>query len=48
MFDALDMLFIKLGIDKSIDRNGADVPELEIQKKYLQLLRERERERLVY
>jgi hypothetical protein len=42
MFDALDMLFIKLGIDKSTDRNGADIPELEIQKKYLQLLRERD------
>ncbi len=40
MFDALDMLFIKLGINKSIDRNGADIPELDTQKHYLQLLRE--------
>ena len=39
MFDALDMLFIKLGINKSIDRNGADIPELNIQKEYLNLLR---------
>jgi hypothetical protein len=40
MFDALDMLFIKLGINKSIDRNGEDIPELNIQKEYLILLRE--------
>ena len=40
MFDALDMLFIKLGINKSIDRNGVDIPELNIQKEYLNLLRE--------
>jgi len=40
MFDALDMLFIKLGINKSIDRNGDDIPELNIQKEYLILLRE--------
>ncbi len=40
MFDALDMLFIKLGINKSIDRNGVDIPELNIQKEYLILLRE--------
>ena len=39
MFDALDMLFIKLGINKSIDRNGDDIPELNIQKEYLNLLR---------
>jgi len=39
MFDALDMLFIKLGINKSIDRNGVDIPELNIQKEYLNLLR---------
>jgi hypothetical protein len=39
MFDALDMLFIKLGINKSIDRSGIDIPEINIQKKYLQLLR---------
>ncbi len=38
MFDALDMLFIKLGINKSIDRNGDDIPELNIQKEYLNLL----------
>ncbi len=39
MFDALDMLFIKLGINNSIDRNGADIPELNIQKEYLNLLK---------
>ena len=38
MFDALDMLFIKLGINKSVDRNRADIPELNIQKEYLNLL----------
>ena len=40
MFEALDMLFIKLGINNSIDRNGVDIPELNIQKEYLILLRE--------
>ena len=39
MFDALDLFFIKLGINKSIDRNKVDIPELNIQKEYLQLLR---------
>ncbi len=39
MFDALDMLFLKLGINKSIDRDEADIPELNIQKEYLNLLR---------
>jgi hypothetical protein len=39
MFDALDLFFIKLGIKKSIDRNKVDIPELNIQKEYLQLLR---------
>jgi hypothetical protein len=39
MFDALDMFFIKLGINNSIDRNGVDIPEINTQKKYLQLLR---------
>jgi len=40
MFDALDMLFVKLGVNKSIDRNGDDIPELNIQKEYLNLLRD--------
>jgi hypothetical protein len=39
MFDALDMFFIKLGINKSLDRNKVGIPELNIQKEYLQLLR---------
>jgi len=39
MFDALNMLFIKLGINNSIIRNGKEVPELDIQKEYLDLLR---------
>ncbi len=39
MFDALNMLFIKLGINNSIIRNGKEVPELDIQKEYLNLLR---------
>jgi Glycosyl transferase family 2 len=40
MFDALDMFFIKLGINNSINRNGKNVPELDIQKEYLNLLRD--------
>jgi hypothetical protein len=40
MFDALDMIFIKLEINNTINRNGKDIPELEIQKQYLCLLRE--------
>ncbi|MCH6574806.1 MAG: hypothetical protein IH795_06325 [Bacteroidetes bacterium] len=39
MFDALDMFFIKLEINKFIDRDGVDIPEINIQKQYLQLLR---------
>jgi len=39
MFDALDMFFIKLEINKIIDREGVDIPEINIQKEYLQLLR---------
>ncbi|MGB5892729.1 MAG: glycosyltransferase [Ignavibacteriaceae bacterium] len=39
MFNALDMFFIKLGINNSIDRSGVDIPEINIQKEYLQLLR---------
>jgi len=39
MFDALDMFFIKLEINKSIDRNGVDIPEIYIQKEYINLLR---------
>ena len=39
MFNTLDMFFIKLGINNSIDRNGVDIPEIYIQKEYLQLLR---------
>jgi hypothetical protein len=39
MFDALDLLFVKLGDNKSIDRNGDDIPELNIQKEYLNLLK---------
>jgi len=39
MFDALDMFFIKLEINKSIDRNGVDIPEINIQKEYLNLLK---------
>ena len=40
MFNALDMFFIKLGINKSIDRNGVEIPDINIQKEYLQLLRD--------
>ena len=39
MFDALDMFFIKLEINKFIDRDGVDIPEINIQKQYLHLLR---------
>jgi hypothetical protein len=40
MFDALDMFFINLGISNPIKRIGNDIPELEVQKQYLRLLRE--------
>jgi hypothetical protein len=40
MFDALDMFFLKLKINNTINRNRKDIPELEIQKQYLKLLRE--------
>jgi len=40
MFDALDQFFLKLEINNTINRNGRDIPGLEIQKQYLQLLRE--------
>jgi hypothetical protein len=40
MFDALDLFFLKLEINNRINRNGKDIPELEIQKQYLRLLRE--------
>jgi len=39
MFDALDSFFIKLNISKSINRNRVDIPELNIQKEYLNLLK---------
>ena len=39
MFNALDMFFIKLGINNSIDRNEVDIPVINVQKEYLQLLR---------
>ena len=39
MFDALDMFFINLGINKSIDRNNVDIPGSNVQKEYLKLLR---------
>lgn len=40
MFDALDMIFLKLDINNTINRNNKNIPELEIQKQYLHLLRE--------
>ncbi|UCH66512.1 MAG: hypothetical protein JSW63_05125, partial [Ignavibacterium sp.] len=40
MFDALDMLFVKLEIDNKISRNSKDIPELRVQRQYLRLLRE--------
>ena len=40
MFDALDKIFLKLKINNTISRNGRDIPELKIQKQYLQILRE--------
>ena len=40
MFDALDKIFLKLKIHNTIRRNGRDIPELKIQKQYLQILRE--------
>jgi len=38
-FDTLDMIFIKLDSNNTINRNSKDIPELEIQKQYLCLLR---------
>ncbi len=40
MFDALDMFFVKLEIDNTINRNDKDIPGLEVQKQYLHILRE--------
>jgi len=40
MFNALDVFFIKLGINDSIERNGVNIPDINIQKEYLQLLRD--------
>ncbi|MCH7721997.1 MAG: glycosyltransferase [Bacteroidetes bacterium] len=39
MFDALDSFFIKLGINILINRNGKAIPEIDIQKEYLYILR---------
>jgi len=39
MFDALDSFFIKLGINILINRNGKTIPEIDIQKEYLYILR---------
>ncbi|RPI75415.1 MAG: hypothetical protein EHM47_02720 [Ignavibacteriales bacterium] len=39
MFDALDDLFSRLKIDFNVDRQGKEIPDMEIQKKYLYALR---------
>jgi len=39
MFDALDSFFIKLGINILINRNGKTIPEIDIQKENLYILR---------
>jgi len=39
MFNALDLFFVKFGINILINRNGKEIPELDIQKEYLELLR---------
>ena len=40
MFDALDKLFIKMKVDEQINRKNQKIPGLEIQKEYLQILRD--------
>ena len=40
MFDALDRFLLKLKINNTINRNSKDIPDLNIQKQYLRLLRE--------
>ena len=39
MFDALDQFFVKLEMNILINRNGKAIPEIDIQKEYLYLLR---------
>jgi len=39
MFDALDQYLHKLKINNTINRNGKDIPDLDIQKQYLRILR---------
>ena len=43
MFDALDELFYNYKVDKLPDRKGKEIPSLEIQKVYLEILKELER-----
>jgi hypothetical protein len=39
MFDALDKFFIKMNVDKLIDRKKQKIPKLDIQKEYLRILK---------
>jgi hypothetical protein len=47
-FDAIDILFEKLGISVDIKRDKGTIPELEMQKKYLEVLRKLDNEDLSY
>ena len=40
MFDALDRFFIKTDVGEQIERKGKKIPELSIQKEYLQVLKD--------
>lgn len=40
MFDALDRFFIKTDVSEQIERKGQKIPELDIQKDYLQVLKD--------
>ncbi len=40
MFDAVDQLFLKTGINVIKKRKGESIPELDVQKEYLYKLRE--------
>ena len=42
MFDAVDQLFLKTGLNVIKKRKGESIPDLDVQKEYLYKLRELE------
>ena len=40
MFDALDRFFIKTDVSEHIERKDQKIPSLDIQKEYLQVLKD--------